>query len=737
MFKRSVLLCLTVLTFTASVRAQSVDLRGVVTDSTTGERIANANVVIRELGKGASTNVNGFYIITNVPVGTYSLVVSAVGYGRDTVRIELRSGNPMVMDVRLSQKPVELSEVVVESDRISKQAGATTKHVLGSREMQEIPTAGQSDVLRSLQILPGIVSTADVSSKFYVRGGAGDQNLILLDGMRIYNPFHAFGTFSVFDPDIISAAEIYTGAFPAGFGNRLSSVVNLTTRQGNTTRFAGRSELNFLDGKLELEGPIAGGNSWIVNARKSLFDGGLNHFVGNPAPTSFYDVFFKGTLGSQTGRTSFRGFLSGDNVTSGNADTPDFSWRSRSFALSIAGLAYDRVYIDLVAYTSGFSVSRDAKRSLVVHPASSNVDDDGMRMEFTIHTDSRDIYIAGFQFDIPNFDYTYTTSSNVERQYSDNDTELWLWFRHRKEWGSLETDMGVQIDAATLLDNGASWTAFQPRLGVRYKLSELWGIRASYGLFNQRVITISNEDDITSLFEAWIKVPPELNSEEAHHLVLGLDGILSRRVTLGIQGYYKRYTRLVLYNRNKLFPGDPDFINGTGRAYGSELLTRFSSSLLDLYFSYTLGWTNVSNEGITYSPRYDRRHTVNALGIVHPVRDLDIALRWEFGSGYPFTQTAGYYDRLSLANIGEGELYGETGSPYSILGEKNAARLPGYYRIDAGITYHFMVNPFKGSVGLDVSNLTNRKNILFYDRKTGQEITMLDFFPSATLKLEF
>jgi hypothetical protein len=554
--------------------------------------------------------------------------------------------------------------------------------------------------------------------------------------MRIYNPYHAFGIFSVFDPDIINAVEVYTGAFPAGYGNRLSSVLNLTAKQGNMTRLAAKTELNFLATKLQLEGPIFSGNSWIISGRKSLFDGSYKHFLGRTVPVSFYDLFFKATNGGETGRTSVRGFFSGDEISSDNPDEPDHSWENRSLAISVSGLAYDRVYVDAVAYSSSFRVKRDAKGSTVARPAESSVSDDGLRMEFTIHTDARDMFLTGFQFDIPEFEYKFSTRANAEQEFSDVDTELWLWFRHLKEYKHFQTDLGVHIDAVSLFSEGPSLRALQPRLSLGYKIGDLWQAKLMYGAFNQRAITISNEDDIISLFEAWIPVPKELHTEEAHHFVLGVEGILSANLTLGVQSYYKRYASLVLYNREKYFPTDPDYINGTGKAYGAEALARFGSSLVDVFLAYSFGWTQVTSSGLTYSPRYDRRHTINLLGVIHPLEVMDIALRWEYGSGYPFTQTVGYYDRMLFGNIGGGQLYGETGVPYSILGPKNAARLPAYYRIDGSITYRFEFNLVRGSVGVSVANLTNRRNILFYDRTTGQQITMLDFFPSATLKLE-
>lgn len=717
--------------------AQSVDVRGVVVDSASGERIPYATIAVKPINKGAATNLSGFYIIPGVPFGTYTFAASAVGYSTVSKTIHVAGLEPITLGFSLPQKPVELSEVVVQGERSLDKLDAASLHVLGSDEVQRIPGAGQADLLRAIQVLPGIVSTADVSSKFYVRGGSGDQNLILLDGMRIYNPYHAFGIFSVFDPDIIRTAEVFTGAFPAGYGNRLSSVVNLTTRQGNVSRVAATSELNFLAAKALVEGPISGNDSWIVSGRKSLFDGSYKHFVGNSLPISFYDLFFKATIGSETGRASGRGFLSGDKIVSDNPDEPDYSWENRSFAASVSGLANDRLYIDAVAYSSSFTVTRDAKASSVIRSTESSILDNGIRLDLSLHTDAQDLLDAGFEFDFPEYDYKYSTPVDERLEFNSIETEFWFWFRYVKEIDRFKADVGLHVDALSLFDNGPGIGALQPRVSFHYRLSDLWTASLSFGTFDQREVTISNEDDIISLFEAWIPIPAGLKPEEAHHYVFGLEGLLASNFSLGVQSYLKNYPSLVVYNREKLYPTDPDFINGTGRAYGAELLARFSASAFEGYLSYSLAWTHVTNGGLMYPPRYDRRHSINLLGVVHPLRDVDVAVRWEFGSGYPYTQSAGYYDRLLFEGIGNGQPVEESGKPYSILGEKNAARLPVYYRIDASITYHFVLSPVRGSVGASFANLTDRKNILSYDRMTGQRINMLDFFPSATLKVEF
>ena len=241
----------------ALASAQTGDIRGVVSDSTNGEHVPFATIMIRELDKGTPTNINGFYFLTTVPAGRYEISASSIGFIGKTVSVVVRAGETAVVNIDLQPQPVEFSEVVVtEKARRQLEEINTSIHVLDMSEIKAIPVALQPDVFRAIQILPGIVSTSDVNTHFYVRGGAGDQNLILLDGMRIYNPFHAFGLLSIFDADIIKTTEVYTGAHPPGYGGRLSSVVNMLSKDGNRKASSGKIEANLVSTKLQFEGPL-------------------------------------------------------------------------------------------------------------------------------------------------------------------------------------------------------------------------------------------------------------------------------------------------------------------------------------------------------------------------------------------------------------------------------------------------------------------------------------------------
>jgi hypothetical protein len=232
-------------------------------------------------------------------------------------------------------------------------------------------------------------------------------------------------------------------------------------------------------------------------------------------------------------------------------------------------------------------------------------------------------------------------------------------------------------------------------------------------------------------------LPKELRPEEARHYVLGLGGNIVPSLATDVQVYAKDYRSITLYNNEKVFPTDPDYINGTGLAYGVEALLRYSSPLLDLYGSYAWSKVTLSANDLTYAPRYDRRHTIKGIVTVHVLEGLDATLRWEYGSGYPFTQSAGAYDRLRLSDIDIDRLPQGAGGSMRTLGEKNAARLPAYHRMDAGITFYTVVGMFRAIAGVSVINLYDAQNILYYDRATGKTDYMTPFFPTASLSVEF
>jgi hypothetical protein len=650
----------------------------------------------------------------------------------------------MIVNFELAVKAVQISEVtVVGGAKREISEIYTSTHILDQHDVQAVPVAVQQDIFRSIGILPGIVSTSDVSSQFYVRGGSGDQNLILLDGMNIYNPYHAFGIFSIFDADIIKSTEVYSGAYPAEFGGRLSSVVNLTTLDGGTTSISGHANLNFLSGKLEVDGPLSSfigtPTTFLVSLRKSLFSGTLTKFLNKNVPLSFYDGFAKISIrpGDAEARYGIEAFSSGDELKSSNPAEPDYAWRTGAVGMTASGLIGDRAFLTAAAFMNWYVAKRDAKQSNDRASESTSVYEAGMRVNGTYHTDSGDLFFFGAQLNFPMVEYSTTNNFGVAIDKTGHLGEGTAWAKYETAPSRLQADLGLCLDFGGLTTRTVGIEVIQPRISLSYGLWDNWKAKAAVGRFTQDMITVNNEDDLISIFNAWIEIPASQKSEMSDHFVLGLEGNVVPALSTSFQTYYKTYRRFMLYNQDKIDAYQPDYITGTGKAYGLESLIRYGSEVADLSVAYTLAWTSVTSNGNTYYPRYDRRHTLNLLSVLHAAAKLDISLRWSLGSGLPFSETVGFYDRLHLTNLLRGSYLGETGQTYVMIGDKNARRLPTYHKLDASATYRFAFEPISGSLGIDIANVYNQKNIFYIDRMTGQQVNMLPFFPTATLNILF
>lgn len=719
--------------------AQGSDIRGTVTDSTTGERVPFASIVVLGTGKGAATNLNGFFLIANIPPGDYQVSAGAVGFLRQVRMVTVRPGMPVVLDIRLVPEAVQMEEVVVreEAHRGLKEL-TTSIHVMDTRDLKIVPVTVQSDVLRSVQILPGVVSSSDVSSQFYVRGGASDQNLILLDGIRVYSPYHAFGVFSIFDSDIVNATEVYTGAFPAGYGGRLSSVVSLTTRDGRLTSPSVTVAANQLSARLEADGPLSERTRMIVNARTSLSSAAFTRMLRTEAPISFYDVFAKLTteLPGTATRFGFMTFQTGDRLPSSDPMLPEYEWRNSLFGVRATSLFGDRLYVNtLLSYTSASASRRPVTEYAPISDASTVIREFALRADATIYADGGSMYLAGFDFAIPSTEYRLVNPAGAERQVRGTSPELSGWVRLQTGLGAWKVDAGVHVDAGGLSTGSSGLDLFQPRIHLSTSVFEHWRVKASFGRHTQNVITLGNEDDLISVFEAWTVIPDDLPSQKADHVILSLQGNVTAEVGTEVQVYHKQYHSLVAFNRDKIDDADPDYVTGRGAAYGAEAMVRYGKAPLDVYLAYSFARVMLTQAGLTYAPRYDRRHTVKALGVLEIFDGLDLSLRWEFGTGFPYTPTVGFYDRLRFNDVIRQGFLGETGPSYVMLGSKNALRLPAYHRLDASVAYRFRIGRIGGEAGLHLLNLYDRRNLFYVDRRTGERIDMLRLYPTATVEL--
>jgi hypothetical protein len=495
--------------------------------------------------------------------------------------------------------------------------------------------------------------------------------------------------------------------------------------------------VNFLSGKLELDGPLGDDNSWLVSGRSSLLTNTIDKMIPSAAPMSFTDMFFKGTIGTSTGRFGLRGFASGDDVKPLGMDQPNYSWRSAAFSAVFSSLIADGLYFDATTGYSRSFIGQTPKAPGLLNAESSLLEEVTFRAEMTSFLEDQNTLFEGFEYNFPTVTDSLYVQKVYPRLYQASTLEWYAWVRYAGMAGTFRYDLGLHSDVGLLLNGNRLLQCVQPRFTLSYDCGASWVAKASFGVFTQNLITVSNEDDLISLFDAWVILPDNLRPEEARHYLLGIEGNLLPSLATSLQAYIKDYRSLTLYNSNKIFPEDPDYLSGTGIARGFEFLLRYGSTLMDLYGSYALADVTVSANGVTYAPRYDRRHTIKAIGTIHILEGLDATLRWEYGSGYPFTQGAGSYSSLTLRDIGTDPYPEGPGGLTQALGPKNAARLPAYHRMDAGLMYYLTVGTLRGTLGVNVINVYDAKNILYYDRMTGKTEYMIPFFPTASLSVEF
>jgi hypothetical protein len=555
--------------------------------------------------------------------------------------------------------------------------------------------------------------------------------------MTVYNPFHALGLFSIFDGDAIKAVNFFTGGFGSEYGTRLSSVLDISTRDGNRTRLSGKLSGGLLTAKALLEGPLGvWDGSWMVSVRKSHFDTILKRFLNEDVPLSFYDLIAKVNVGwGEDTRLSFQSLLSADDIRNSQITEPNFQWKNQAFGISLSQLFSDRFLAEGTFSRSFFKSSMDPQQGST-RPQNSSLEDAYFNASITYYTDNRDEVRVGFTYSLPELSYSLVNTGGFAVNGGGNSPETSIWAKYRwlqPEWVNLE--VGLRVNYISLMDEPDY--AFEPRLSVKFKIDPMVAIKGSWGRYFQRMITISNEDDAISLFETWVPIKSPLSPESADHYILGFEGDVGDYLHYSLQGYYKYFKNLIGYNRDKIDRYDPDYVSGTGKAYGFEVYLKAASESSYGWLSYTLGSSTKTTNSYTYPPRFDRTHSLSFVGGYRLSGGWDVNVHWEFGSGLPFTKIVGFYDRLMLGGLFDGTYVHETGEPYTIMGSKNGGRLPAYHRLDFGVSKLFYVDPFKITLEGGVVNVYDRANIFYFNRSTGERVNMLPFMPTINLNVEF
>ncbi|MBI9068557.1 MAG: carboxypeptidase-like regulatory domain-containing protein [Salinivirgaceae bacterium] len=760
-----------------TANAQDGSVRGFVYEKKTGEPVIFTNVYLKGTTIGASTDVNGYYNISKVPPGNYILTITYIGYDTLTVPIEIERNKMLTQKLFLEESSIRLEEFLVSAERQeNKKSIQASITKVTPKQISKLPTMGaQPDLAQYLQVVPGVVFTGDQGGQLYIRGGSPIQNKVLLDGMVIYNPFHSIGLFSVFDSDIIRNADVFTGGFNAQYSGRISSVMDITTKDGNKKHLSGKLSGDTFGAKILLEGPLIKAKedndlslSWVGSLKTSYLKETSKQLYTyaneNGLPFGFTDLYGKLSLNGKNGsKVNVFGFNFTDFVK-GYEDISDLSWTTfgigsnvvlvpqGSSALITANLAYSNYTIELA--------SADNK------PRKSEVGGFNMGLTFTyfLGDDKLDygVEISGFKTD-----FEFVNSVGKHTGQVENTSELGVYSVYKKNLGRLIIEPGLRVQYYASL----SETSFEPRLGLKYKINDKLRLKAAGGIYSQNFIAANSDKDVVNLFYGFLTGPDDLQKEfngepvtsalqKSRHAILGFEYDLTNRINFNIEGYYKLNTQMTELNRNKLIDDDQlsamdpyilkeDFIIEKGDAYGVDFLAKYDYKRFYLWFVYSIGKVNRTGEFLNdaseivvkdYAPHFDRRHNINFLGSYTFGKDLnwEFSCRWNFGSGFPFTPTRGYYEKVPLQNGIESDYKNVNGDLSYLLGNINTSRMPTYHRFDVNIKKTFYLSDrteiqMTGSV----TNIYNRKNIFYVDRVKMEKVYQLPILPSIGATITF
>jgi hypothetical protein len=766
-----------------SISQNSGTIRGFIYNKENGESVPFSSVFLKGTTIGANSDLNGFFSVTKIPPGTYQLLITNLEFDTIVETITVKAGDIINKKYFCTKGGIKLQEVEV-STQVSEKVENTTVSVqkVDPTIIAKLPSVGEPDLAQYLQVLPGVVFTGDQGGQLYIRGGLPVQNKVLMDGMIIYNPFHSIGLFSVFDNDIMKNADVYSAGFGAEYGGRTSSVMDITTRDGNKKRMGGKIAASTFAAKVVLEGPLVklkedgkGSTSFILSAKHSYLpqtSKSLYSYANKDGlPFYFTDFYGKVSMNATNGsKVNFFGFNFNDKVSYPSIAT--YEWSSTGAGsnfvfvptttnLLIEGVfAYSKYNIKYI----NPNIETDTKSSTV----------SGFNAGFNfVKFIGRNELKFGFEGIITSTNYElqnpFFTKITLERQTSDISGFLKYKYVPKSKKFVFEPSFRAMYYATLNVFSP------EPRASIKINITPKVRFKGAAGMYSQTLMSASSDRDVVNLFYGFINAPEsqqmpkqyldkngktrEVNSsvQKANHYVAGIEFDLFKYFEINLEVYQKDFNQVVNTNRDKLFDDNSqninkpdaikkDFIVEQGRARGVDVVLKFEKKRFYFWAVYSMSvndrWAGNTSTGtiINYPPNFDRRHNVNLVTsyTFGKKRNWEINGRWNYGSPFPATPTQGYYPQLNFGNDPNYNYNTANGLLGYLPGELNSVRLTDFHRLDIGIKYKYN---WSQRIMLEISggatNIYNRKNIFYVNRFTFQRIDQLPFLPNLNLSLSF
>jgi hypothetical protein len=720
-----------------SIAQNKFTISGYVRDSTSGEELIGSMILIKEIpGTGASANVYGYYSLT-IPEGNYSLIIQSLGCKPKQVIIELKKSTKL--DVKLSQNITQLSEVSVTTEKKNENITNTQMGVvkLDMKAIEKVPVIfGEKDVLKTLQLTPGVKSAGEGNSGFYVRGGSADQNLILLDEATVYNASHLLGFFSVFNSDAIKDVTLYKGNQPSQFGGRLSSVLDIKMKDGNDKKFGVEGGIGIIASRLKIEGPIKKEKgSFMISARRTYADLFLLLSKDTTIKKSslyFYDVNAKANYRiNDKNRIYLSGYFGKDALGLGNRF--GINWGNATGTFRWNHLFGDKLFSNTSIIFSNYDYNVHINPGGTSARVISRIQDWNLKEDFQFFPSSRSSIKFGFNSIYHKIIPGIVTPENTTvNQLGANNKYGWenaLYFSHEyrpTKYFSVEYGLrfssfsilgpgnfyrydanGNTIDTTNFSSGQIAKTYFnpEPRVALNFILSDKNALKVAYSRNAQYLHLLSNSTSGNPT-DSWIPSSNNVKPEIADQAALGyFRSFKENKYEFSVETYYKYYQNTIDYKDGAQVNFNDNveskLLYGIGRAYGVEFFLKKKYGRLNGWIGYTLSRTEKKIDGINngnyYAAKQDRTHDVSLVGIYELSKKWTVSVTFIYYTGNAITFPSGKY-----------QINGHVVNYYT---ERNGYRMPAYNRMDIGFTWQCKkTEKFESNWNFSCYNAYGRQN---------------------------
>jgi hypothetical protein len=774
---RTLLVCILGLFFSYQSIAQRYTISGHVLEGSSKETIPGVNIYLKGTSLGTTSNNYGFYSISPLS-DTIAITFSFIGF--EPVVHSFFLEKDTVIDVLL--QPIKLQTFVVqgEGNRPISTENRMSVVSVPIRQIKEIPALlGEKDVFKVLQLMPGVQSGSEGSSGLYVRGGGPDQNLIILDDALVYNAFHLFGFFSLFNGDALKSVELTKGGFPARFGGRLSSVVEMNMKDGNRSQYKGEAGIGLISSRLMLEGPIVKDKaSFIVSGRRTYLDILAQPFIPDDISAGYYFYDLNAKVNYEIGprdRVYLSGYFGRDKFFAGEKYMNDefrigLFWQNATATARWNHIFNPKLFTNTSLIYSTYLLKiyleeKEEKQLLFDLSYTSDIEDISLKSDWEYRPTPAHVFRAGYHVTYHTFRpsavvlkdmYINQFSYKVNSLYS---FETGLYVEDEMRLGDkFKANAGFRLSHFNSKDK--HYFNPEPRLMASYMLRDDLSVKASFASMSQYVHLISSTG-VSLPTDLWVPSTENIAPQKSQQVAAGFaKDLMQWGLNISLEGYYKYAKNVLGYkdgasfmlisepDPNNEFDWENSVTQGQGWSYGVEFLIQRKYGDFSGWIGYTLSWTQLQfdevNNGEKFFAKYDRRNDVSVVGIYRINDKITLSGTWVYGTGNAITLPLAKYPVVIHSEYMPNWMY-----EVSSYGGKNEQRMEAYHRMDIGVQFHKVLPKFERTWEVSLYNLYNRKNPYFYyidqdyDPATGEwsnllkKISIFPIIPSVSLNIKF